>query len=94
MEAIIEQVGGKVSVKMKSAEGSALGLKFSSSAGATFDADPKWFVSFDENGVLHYGIHPKWVARVDVSHQSTAIRSLEGRDRETYLAKVAKAMNW
>lgn len=93
-EALIELSGDKVIVKQASNEGSALGMKFKDSVGASFTAEPRWFVSFDENHVLHYGVHPKWVNRIEDSPGSASIISLQAKERDDYLEKVAKAVHW
>ncbi len=93
-QALIELTGGKVVVKLTSNEASAGGVNFKSSVGTKFTAEPGWFVSFDENRILHYGIHPKWVNRIEESLQSASIKTLQARERDEYLGKVRKELNW
>lgn len=93
-EAKIEESGGKIRISVREREMSGAGLKIGIDAGAEFDAEPKWFVAFDENDVLHYGVYPKWVNRIDRKSAGYSVKSLSGKDQEEAFAEVAKILGW
>jgi hypothetical protein len=94
MMANIEESGGKIRVRVREQETSGAGLKIGIDAGAEFDLEPKWFVAFDENDMLHYGIYPKWVSRIDRTPAGFSVRGLSAQDREKAFAEVAKTLGW
>lgn len=93
-EAQISEIGGKIRVTLKLGEASALGAHLKTDGGAEFDAEPKWFVCFDDMDVLHYGIYPKRVNRIEEKEGSLAIRTLPEAERGKVFAEVAKALGW
>lgn len=93
-EAKIEESGGKVRVTVRDKEISGGGMQIGIDGGAEFDAESDWFVAFDGNDVLHYGIYPKWVNRIDRKSAGYAVRGLAGRDRDEAFAEVARILGW
>lgn len=93
-EAEISESGGKVRVSVRTGGTSALGLKVQFDGGAEFNAEPQWFVCFDDKDILHYGVYPKWVNRLEKRGRTLASVSLSGAERAMVFAEVAKALNW